>query len=287
MMMNPTQFTTWIKDPNRRPLLMGVLNVTPDSFSDGGKFAQTETAIERVHQLARDGASIIDIGGESTRPGAESVPPDEQIRRVVPVIKAVAGKIDALISIDTTSAAVAEAALDAGANIVNDISAGLADDKLLPLVAQRRVPVILMHMQGVPATMQDAPTYSDVVAEVKTFLEDRIAVAQKLGIAKDQILVDPGIGFGKKVYHNLEVLRRQRELLGLGFPMVIGASRKGFIGKIAGEIVPAERLFGTAATVAWSVASGASIVRVHDVEQMSKVVRTISAIQNPQDFLTS
>jgi dihydropteroate synthase len=267
---------------------MGVLNVTPDSFSDGGKYSTTDAAIAHAEELAAGGADIIDIGGESTRPGSQPVPADEQIRRVIPVLRSAASRLSAIFSIDTTSSAVAEAALDAGAAILNDISGGRADDKLLPLVAARKtVPIILMHMQGTPATMQNSPQYSDVVAEVASFLRDKTAAAVSAGIDESKILLDPGIGFGKSVFHNLELLRRQRELLALGRPLVIGASRKGFIGKISGEATPSERIFGTAATVAWSIASGAHIVRVHDVAAMAKVVRVTRAIQNSREFLTS
>jgi dihydropteroate synthase len=223
------------------------------------------------------GADMLDIGGESTRPGALPVAADEQIKRVVPVIQRIAN-LRVTISIDTTRAAVAEAALDAGAALVNDISAGRDDADLLPLVARRGVPVVLMHMQGTPLTMQDAPRYRDVVAETTQFLRERVAAAQAVGIELSRILLDPGIGFGKMMEHNLELLRRQREFLALGRPIVIGTSRKGFIGKITGESEPSQRLFGTAASVALSIANGAAIVRVHDVGPMVQVVRMTRAI---------
>jgi dihydropteroate synthase len=273
----PSEFSHWLTEPNRRPLVMGVLNVTPDSFSDGGKFAATDSAVVHAEAMLAAGATLIDVGGESTRPGSFPVAADEQIARVVPVIRRIAN-LPVTISIDTTRAAVAEAALDAGAALVNDISAGRDDPALLPLVAQRGVPVVLMHMQGTPLTMQDTPGYSDVVAETIAFLRERVAAAQAAGIELTKILLDPGIGFGKAMPHNLELLRRQRELLALGRPIVIGTSRKGFIGKITAEPEPAKRLFGTAASVALAIANGASIVRVHDVGPMVQVVRMTRAI---------
>ena len=256
---------------------MGVLNVTPDSFSDGGRFATFDAAVAHAQAMVTAGADLLDIGGESTRPGSLPVAADEQIKRVVPVIERIAN-LPVTISIDTTRAAVAEAALDAGAAIVNDISAGRDDAELLPLVARRGAPVVLMHMQGTPLTMQDAPSYQDVVAETIQFLRERVAAAQAVGIELSKILLDPGIGFGKTMEHNLELLRRQREFLALGRPVVIGTSRKGFIGRITGESEPSKRLFGTAASVAFCVANGAAIVRVHDVGPMVQVVRMTRAI---------
>jgi dihydropteroate synthase len=278
--MTPAEFNQWLRAPARRTLVMGVLNVTPDSFSDGGKFATTDAAIAHARALASEGADLIDIGGESTRPGSQPVPEDEQIRRVVPVLESVADKLPVTFSIDTSRAAVANAALDAGAAVVNDITAGRDDAGLLPLVARRRVPVVLMHMQGTPATMQLNPTYHDVIAEVSGFLEERILAAGAAGVAPENILLDPGLGFGKTLAHNLELLRRQSELKRLGQPLVIGTSRKKFIGTITGETEPGRRLIGTAASVAWSVANGADIVRVHDVGTMVQVVRMIRAIQS-------
>jgi dihydropteroate synthase len=273
----PREFSDWLSDPNRKPLVMGVLNVTPDSFSDGGRFATTDAAVAQAEAMVAAGADVIDVGGESTRPGALPVAANEQIKRVVPVIGRIAN-LPVTISIDTMRAAVAEAALEAGAAIVNDISAGRDDAEILPLVARRRVPVVLMHMQGTPQTMQDAPSYRDVVAETSGFLRERVAAAQAVGIELSKILLDPGIGFGKTQAHNLELLRRQREFNQLGRPVVIGASRKGFIGRITGEPEPAKRLFGTAVSVALAVANGAAIVRVHDVGPMVQVVRMAHAI---------
>ncbi len=269
----------WLADSDRPPIVMGILNVTPDSFSDGGQWLDSSAAADRAAQMLAEGAAIIDVGGESTRPGSLPIPADEQIRRVVPVIRQIAKAGGAILSIDTTLAAVAEAAIDAGATIVNDVSAGLADEKLLPLVAARGVAVALMHMQGTPATMQHNPTYSDVTAEVKLFLAARLLAAERAGISPARVMLDPGIGFGKTVAHNLQLLRDLRLLTELGRPLLVGTSRKGFIGAITGETDPADRRFGSAATVAWSIANGAGIVRVHDVEPMVRVVRVVRAIQ--------
>ena len=276
--MTPVEFDRWLLDARRPPLVMGVLNVTPDSFSDGAKFASADAAVRHAQEMIAAGADLIDVGGESTRPGAEPVAAEEQIRRVVPVIRQIA-QLPVVFSIDTTKSSVAEAALDAGAAMVNDISAARDDAAMLPLVARRRVPVILMHMQGTPQTMQQNPTYGDVMAEVMDHLKQRLQAANNAGIVTEKILLDPGIGFGKKINHNLELIRRQEELKRLGRPVVIGTSRKGFIGRITGESEPSKRLFGTAASVAWAIASGADIVRVHDVGPMTQVVKMIRAIQ--------
>lgn len=257
---------------------MGVLNVTPDSFSDGGRYATIDSAIARAQEMVAEGADLIDVGGETTRPGSQPVPAEEQIRRIEPVIRRIA-TLPVVISVDTTRSAVAKAALDAGAAVVNDISAGRDDPELLPLAAQRGCPVILMHMQGTPATMQAAPTYSDVVGEVASFLKDRVAVAVAAGVDRKRILVDPGIGFGKHLEHNLALLHRQRDWMdAVGLPAVIGTSRKGFIGKITGVERPEDRIFGTAATVAWAVANGAAVVRVHDVGPMKQVLAMTRAL---------
>jgi dihydropteroate synthase len=272
------QFDQWLGDPARPPLVMGVLNVTPDSFSDGGRFADARTAIEHATGMAADGAHIIDVGGESTRPGAQRVAPEEQLRRILPVIDAIRGRIGALVSVDTTRAAVARAAIDHGASLINDISAGTDDPDMLPLAARTGAALILMHMRGQPATMQAAPVYSDVCREVADYLQARRRAAVEAGVSERRILLDPGIGFGKTVDHNLALLAGLRNLAALGPPIVIGTSRKSFIGRLTGEDEPGRRLAGTAATVAWSVANGAAIVRVHDVESMAKVVRVIQAI---------
>jgi dihydropteroate synthase len=276
------EFERWLltEPPQRRPLVMGVLNVTPDSFSDGGQYASTDRAVAHAQAMAAAGADLIDVGGESTRPGSDPVLPEEQVRRVVPVLQAVRDlRLGVAFSIDTTIAEVAAAALDAGASIINDISAGRDDEPaMFQLAARRRCPLILMHMLGRPKTMQQSPTYLDVTGEVAAFLQDRLIKAGTWGVEIDRILLDPGIGFGKNTAHNLELLRRLAELTTLGRPLVVGSSRKRFIGQITGVADPEQRLFGTAATVAWSLANGASIVRVHDVEPMVQVVRMCAAI---------
>lgn len=260
-------------------MVMGVLNVTPDSFSDGGRFFDPGAAREAAERMCQEGAEIIDIGGESTRPGAGRVDVAEQIRRIMPVFKAIGGRVGALLSVDTTRAAVAEAALDAGASIVNDISAGRDDGEMLGVVGKRRAGLVLMHMQGEPATMQANPQYQNVVEDVTRFLEQRMEAALAAGVHLERILLDPGIGFGKTLQHNLELLRELRRLRALGRPVVVGTSRKGFIGQLTGEREPSRRMMGTAASVAWSVINGAAVVRVHDVGEMVQVVRVVQAIQ--------
>jgi len=259
-------------------VVMGVLNVTPDSFSDGGKFLNTDKAIEGALKMAADGAAIIDVGPESTRPGAEPVSADEQIHRAIPVIEAIAKKTKVCISVDTTSPKVAKAALDAGANIINDITA-LADEQMAKLAAERQVPVILMHMQGTPQTMQFEPKYDDVVAEVLRFLLDRAKRAEQSGKLKERIFIDPGIGFGKTVEHNLTLLANIDKFVKTGYRVLVGPSRKRFIGQLTGKENPADRVFGTAAAVAICVAAGVSIVRVHDVAEMMNVVKVANALR--------
>jgi dihydropteroate synthase len=258
-------------------VVMGVLNVTPDSFSDGGEFFDTDKAIERGKQMASEGAAIIDVGGESTRPGSASISAEEQIRRAVPVIEALAEKVNVPISIDTHDYEVAKAALEAGAAMINDITA-LSDERAGELAAERGVPVVLMHIQGTPATMQIEPKYKDVVDEVRRFLLERAKRAEQFGIAKKMIFIDPGMGFGKTTEHNLELLRNIDRFVDSGYRVCIGTSRKSFIGKITGKENPAERIFGTAATVALCAAKGVSIVRVHDVAEMVDVVKVANAI---------
>jgi dihydropteroate synthase len=271
-------FESWLRDPARRPLVMGVLNVTPDSFSDGGRYADPSLAVAHARQMVADGADLIDIGGESTRPGAVRVDSGEQIRRIVPVIGALRD-VPVVLSVDTTRADVAAAALEAGAHLVNDISAGMDDPAMLPLVSARQTPVVLMHTRGQPATMQQLTEYQDVVAEVKAHLASRRDAALAAGIAPARILLDPGIGFAKAMGHNLTLLRDLKHLTALGHPLLLGTSRKSFMGKITGEDEPSHRLFGTAATVCWCLANGAAIVRVHDVAPMVRVVKMVRAIQ--------
>jgi len=259
-------------------VVMGVLNVTPDSFSEGGEFFDTDRAIAHGLQMAADGAAIIDVGGESTRPGSASVSAEEQIRRVVPVIEALAKKVDVPISIDTYNYEVAKAVLEAGAAMINDITALSGDERMGELAAEQSVPVVLMHMQGAPATMQIEPEYKDVVGEVRQFLLERAKRAEEFGIERDRIFIDPGIGFGKTFEHNLELLRNIDKFVGTDYRVLVGTSRKSFIGKLTGKEKPAERIFGTAATVALCAVARVSIVRVHDVAEMIEVVKIANAI---------
>ncbi len=259
-------------------VVMGVLNVTPDSFSDGGQFFDTDRAIEHGLQMAADGAAIIDVGGESTRPGSAPISAEEHIKRVVPVIKALCKKANVPISVDTKNFEVAEAALEAGAAMINDITA-LGDERMGGLAAEQQMAVVLMHMQGTPAMMQVEPKYEDVVGEVLEFLLSRARRAEDLGIAKNMIFIDPGIGFGKTLEHNLLLLKNIEKFVASPYRVLVGTSRKSFIGKITGKEKPSERIFGTAATVALCAAAGVSIVRVHDVAEMVDVVKVTSAIK--------
>jgi dihydropteroate synthase len=260
-----------------RTWVMGVLNVTPDSFSDGGSYATGERALERGLSLFEAGADILDIGGESTRPGAAVVPAEEERRRVVPVIAALRAHGAGPISVDTTKAEVAAAALDAGADIVNDVSGFRFDPRLATLVASRGVPAVLMHLRGDFGTMHRAPAYDDVMGEVRTELGAALRDAGEKGVAEEQVIVDPGIGFAKDAGHSLEVVRRLPELRALGRPILAGPSRKSFLGKILG-VEAKERLMGTAAAVAACILGGAHIVRIHDVRELMDVVRVSDAV---------
>ena len=262
-------------------IIMGVLNVTPDSFSDGGQFFDADKASEHGLRMAAEGAAIVDVGAESTRPGSEVVSVQEQIRRAIPVIEALAKKVDVPISIDTYNRQVAQAALEAGAAMINDITA-LSDERMVKLAAEQHVPVVLMHMLQTPATMQIEPKYDDVVGEVRQFLLDRAKRAEKFGIPKSMICIDPGIGFGKTLEHNLLILRNIHKFVETSYRVLVGTSRKSFIGAITGEERPADRIFGTAATVALCAAAGVSIVRVHDVAEMVGVVKVATAIEKGQ-----
>jgi dihydropteroate synthase len=255
--------------------LMGVVNVTPDSFSDGGRYLDADAAVEHGEKLLRDGASILDVGGESTRPGAVEVDEAEELRRTQPVVAALAS--EATVSIDTSKLAVAEAALDAGASIVNDVTALRRDPEVAALCADREAGVVLMHMPGNPRTMQDNPSYGDVVDEVKSFLAARIEAAIAAGVVEERIWLDPGIGFGKTVEHNLELLRRLSELCELGRPLVIGTSRKSFIGKVDGSGVE-DRIGGSIASSVLAAAEGADVLRVHDVAETAQAMRVAEAI---------
>jgi dihydropteroate synthase len=263
-----------------KTVLMGILNVTPDSFYDGGRYVDPQAAVDRAHQMLAEGADIIDIGGQSSRPGSDPVSEAEESARVVPIVAAVAKSLSAIISVDTYRAGVALAALDAGAHLINDISALRFDPALLGVVAERRVPLILMHMQGMPRTMQLHPTYEALIDEIFAFLQERLRAAQTGGIPAEHLLVDPGIGFGKGTQHNLELLRKLHHFHALGRPLVIGTSRKSFIGRILGAEVD-ERLEGTAATVAAAILQGVDIIRVHDVGVMARVAYMMDALVRP------
>jgi dihydropteroate synthase len=259
------------------PLIMGVVNVTPDSFSDGGLFLDADAAVAHGLRLVDEGADILDVGGESTRPGAEPVSEEEERQRVLPVIERLGQDGGARISIDTTKLAVARAALDAGATLVNDVSAFRFDPGMAALVAETGAGCCLMHMLGEPRTMQQDPRYDDVVSDVKAFLEERLAFAVSEGIDEERVWLDPGIGFGKTVEHNLELLRRLDEIVAIGRPVVVGTSRKSFLGKLAGGRDEGERLPGTIATNVVALERGASVFRVHDVAQNADALAVAAA----------
>ena len=261
----------------RRTLVMGIVNVTPDSFSDGGQFLDPSAAIGHGRRLADEGADLLDIGGESTRPGAQAVDAPAECARVLPVVAALARDVGVPISIDTSKADVAQRALDAGATLLNDVTALRGDPAMARVAADSGAPLILMHMRGTPRTMQRNPHYDDLLGEVAAFLRRSMAVAVRAGVREEQIIVDPGIGFGKTVEHNLEILRRLAELRSLGRPILLGTSRKSLIGAVL-EVPSHERVLGTAATVACGIANGAHVVRVHDVAAMRQVARMTDAV---------
>lgn len=260
------------------PAVMGIVNVTPDSFSDGGRFFAADAALEQSLTLVREGASVVDIGGESTRPGSELVSADEELRRVLPVVEALAGRVGVPISVDTMKAEVARRCLAAGATILNDVSALRFDDEMAGVVAESGRPVCLMHMQGMPKTMQDDPRYDDVVDEVIAFLEERMTFALARGVREEQIVLDPGIGFGKTVAHNLALLDGLGRLVALGRPVLLGASRKRFLGAILGA-EPGGRTVGTVATTVIGYLAGAHIFRVHDVKPNFEALRVALAVR--------
>ena len=266
----------------RKTLVMGVLNVTPDSFSDGGKYLNVRQAVEHALQMQRDGADIIDIGAESTRPGSAEIPVAEELARLLPVLESLRGKLKIPISVDTQKAAVGEIAIGAGAAMINDVSGLRHDPQLAEVVAHHGVPLVLMHMRGTPRTMQKLPFAKDVMKEALNGLRESLAIARKAGIAKNKIIVDPGIGFGKSFEQNYELLAKLDEIAKLGYPLLVGTSRKGFLGKTLarnGEPAPSEqRIWGTAATVTASILGGAHIVRVHDVAEMAQVARVADSI---------
>lgn len=259
--------------------IMGILNVTPDSFSDGGEFFSPDDAIQRGLEIAEEGADIIDIGAESTRPGAEAVSADEEIRRLSPVVEELVKRTDTVISIDTTKASVAREMLQKGGDLINDISGLKFDPDLAGVVAEFGCPVILMHIQGTPRTMQENPSYGDVIEDILQYFKDQIDYARSQGIADEQILIDPGIGFGKTVEHNYRIIKDLRQFTLLGFPVVVGASRKSFIGKTL-DLPVGERLEGSLAVAALSIWNGAAVLRVHDVKETKEAISMVDAIRN-------
>lgn len=261
-----------------RPQVMGVLNVTPDSFSDGGRFVKPEAALAQARRMVAEGAAIIDVGGESTRPGAAPVSAEEEVRRVIPVIAAIAAELPVVISIDTHKPAVMRAAVAAGAGMINDVRA-LREEGAVALAAQLEVPVCLMHMQGEPRTMQAAPHYRDVVREIGDFLRQRVEACMRGGIARRRLLVDPGFGFGKGLEHNLQLLNHLQEFGALGFPMVVGVSRKSLIGAVL-DVGVAERLYGSIALAAIGVWQGVAIIRAHDVGATRQAIEMVAAVRS-------
>jgi dihydropteroate synthase len=265
-----------ILDCSARTLVMGIVNVTPDSFSDGGRFFDPEMAVSRGIEMVRDGADIVDIGGESTRPGSDPVSVEDEQARVLPVIKRLAAEVAVPISVDTRKHEVAVAAVDVGATIVNDVTAG-SDPDMFRFVRERNVGMVLMHMRGEPKTMQESPRYDDVVWEVHDYLDSRMKAAVDAGIEWDQLCIDPGLGFGKTTDHSLRLMKETDALLDLSRPVLVGPSRKSFVGDVLRTEI-GDRLEGTAGAVAYMVAKGAHIVRVHDVKEMTRVVRVVDAI---------
>jgi dihydropteroate synthase len=268
-----------------RTLVMGVLNVTPDSFSDGGKYEQPGIAIEHALAMEQAGADLLDIGGESTRPGSEAPSASQELDRILPVLEGLQGRLKIPVSVDTRRAAVAELAVRAGAEIINDVSGLMNDARIAEIAAKYRVPIILMHMRGEPGTMQRGPFARDVLKDVARGLRESVAKARKAGVAKSQIILDPGVGFGKSYSQNYELLQKLSELAALGYPLLVGSSRKGFIGTTLAHdgkpAPPEERIWGTAATVTASILGGAHIVRVHDVAEMVQVARVADCVAHP------
>ena len=261
--MNRQEFQSWLKH-QPHTLIMGILNMTPDSFSDGGQFKSHDQAIDHAVKMIKEGANIIDIGGESTRPGAKAVQLEEELMRIIPIIEAIRLKSDCLISIDTYKSKVAEAALDAGADMVNDISGLTFDHNMASLVAERNVPVIIMHIKGKPRDMQKNPNYDNLIKEIKVFFELQIAIAKRAGIDSGNIILDPGIGFGKRLEDNFEIIRELGQISTMGYPVLLGPSRKSFIG-LTLDLPIEERMEGTLASITAGVINGARIVRVHDI----------------------
>jgi len=273
-------WSNYCLDFSQKTYIMGILNVTPDSFSDGGQYFDKSTAIKRAIQMVEDGADIIDIGGESTRPGSQPLAIEEELRRTLPVIEALTKEINAPISIDTYKSEVAKRALDAGAAMVNDISGLRFDPEMPKVVSAYKVPVVIMHIKGTPKDMQKNPVYEALIPEIMDYLRDSIRSAKESGIAEDMIIIDPGIGFGKTFEHNLEIIHSLYNFTLLEKPVLVGLSRKAFIGKILGDVPAGERLEGTAAAIAISIINGANIIRVHDVKEMIKVAKVADVVKS-------
>ena len=274
--MNNIQFNSWLKMPSHT-LIMGILNLTPDSFSDGGQFSDKNQATDYALKMIEDGADMIDIGGESTRPGAEPVSLDEELKRTISIIKSIRQQSDCLISIDTYKSPVAEAALDVGANLVNDISGLTFDEKMIDIVIARKVPVILMHMKGAPRSMQVDPHYDNVIEEICEFFKRKVKSAKNSGILDNMIILDPGIGFGKRLEDNFEIIRELKQICAMGYPILLGPSRKSFIGASLNLPVE-ERLEGTLASITVGIMNGANIIRVHDVKETLRAVKITEKI---------
>ncbi len=280
-MLRPLSLGKRLFEWGKKVYVMGILNVTPDSFSDGGLYQRLDRALFRVEEMLREGVDIIDIGGESTRPFAQPVPLEEEKERVIPVVKAIKARFQVPISIDTYKAEVAEMALEAGADLINDISALRFDPEMAKVVAQSKAPVVLMHMKGTPQTMQIDPQYEDVIKEIKAFFEERISFAEAQGIEREKIILDPGLGFGKRFEDNLTILRHLEEFSSLGFPVLLGPSRKAFIGQIL-QKEARERDSGTMAVIAFAAMKGVDLVRVHNVEMAVDTLKVIRALKEVQ-----
>ena len=276
---NLDSFRDWYINPNKKTLVMGVLNVTPDSFSDGGKFFSAKDAFQQAMNIVSEGANIIDVGGESSRPGAVPLSIEDELGRVIPIIKSIREKsTDILISIDTYKSEVANEALKSGANIVNDISGLVFDKKMANVIAKTKAPIIIMHMQGTPSNMQNNPNYNNLIDDICSFFSNQVDFAVSKGINKSQIILDPGIGFGKTMNDNFKLIQQLNKFVSLGFPLMIGPSRKSFIGNFLNLDIH-ERVEGTAAVVAAGIMNGARIVRVHDIKEIKRVVEVIDKIR--------
>jgi len=278
---------TFLSSLKTSPQLMGILNVTPDSFSDGGRHSDLAAAVARARAMVADGAAIVDVGGESTRPGSAGIPADEEMRRILPVLKKLRGRIRIPISVDTSKAEVAEAAADAGAEILNDVTGLRNDPRLADVARRRKLGLILMHMRGTPRTMQKRPFAREVIRDLTAGLRHSVTQALKAGVSRSQIVVDPGIGFGKSHEQNCEIIQQLPVLAKLGYPLMLGTSRKSFLGAALKPSDGSDRVWGTAATVAASVLQGAHIVRVHDVAEMAQVARVADVLRSPEMLRSS